>query len=156
MTMPKRKNEARPALLAFHAALVSRGLSSRLVDRRTSIVWQDRAGKWNTARVGFYALDPVLLRLYVNTHDAWVCGRPRHPEGPASEITFMPGEELLLAERFAEIMAGPDPWQLDGKEWTPAAYAVNPHHDPKDADRMRSLYESLGFGDYYESAVAKK
>src|SRR5690349_1278913 len=110
--MAKSRISTRKTLATFYHALVAHGLSAQLVYYRQFIVWQDRSSKWNTASIGpygHYAKPPDLLRLYVNVYVVQAYGQRWRPEGPRSEITFLPGEEGLLADPLARILSGPDP-----------------------------------------------
>src|SRR5262249_29990985 len=112
-------------------------------DRRQFVVWDDRAGKQNTMSVGLYGRydhEPTLLRLKVNIYSVYSRRQCWEPEGPQSEITFMPGEEHALAAPLAKILAGPDPHRLVRKAWTAQAVFENPAW-AEGTDRLQTMFD---------------
>jgi hypothetical protein len=125
-------------------ALLRHGLNARWMMRRTLVVWEDGAGRFNTASFLHYEIYPLMVRLYCNVYPAWVRRRYRDPEAPTSELTFLPSEFPPLAEEIAQCMARGD--LVKPYVFTQAAWQSNPHKGPDDDGSLPSFCLKDGEG----------
>jgi hypothetical protein len=126
--MKSQKTRIKEFTQAFRDALLKHGVAARFAEYRTVVVWEDGAGRFNTATFLVYAVEPFLIRLAWNVYSVLVRGRLRDPEGERSEITLLPSELPRLADEIAQRTAKGE--LLRPYLFTPAAWQINPHHAP--------------------------
>jgi hypothetical protein len=131
-TIKNRKKSMSTSIKTFAKnlckVLLEHGIHAQVADRGNFVVWEDRAGKFNTATFGPYALGPLLIRLYWNIYPDSRWGRYRLPEGDRCELTFVPSELPPLVEEIAGCAVRGE--YVRPYLFTAAAWLINPHHAP--------------------------